>query len=53
MREFYWKLRARMSTAGLWPQGWIARGACYSLGLAVALFVLEILLAAGCPCGQR
>jgi sigma-B regulation protein RsbU (phosphoserine phosphatase) len=44
MREFYWKLRARMSTAGLWPQGWIARGACYSLGLAVALFVLEILL---------
>jgi sigma-B regulation protein RsbU (phosphoserine phosphatase) len=44
MREFYWKVRARMLTASLWPQGWIARGACYSLGLAVALFVLEILL---------
>jgi sigma-B regulation protein RsbU (phosphoserine phosphatase) len=44
MREFYWKLRARMLAAGLWPQGWIARGACYSLGLAVALFALEILL---------
>jgi sigma-B regulation protein RsbU (phosphoserine phosphatase) len=44
MREFYWKLRARMQEAGMWPQGWIARGACYSLGLAVALFVLEMLL---------
>jgi len=27
-----------MLTAGTWPQGWIARGACYSLGLAIALF---------------
>ena len=44
MREFYWKLRARMTEAGLWPKGWIARGACYSLGLAVGLFVLEMLL---------
>ncbi len=44
MREFYSKLRARMRTAGLWPQGWIARGAWYSLGLAVGLFVLEMLL---------
>src|ERR1017187_654793 len=44
MREFYWKLRARMLAAGLWPQGWIARGACYSLGLAVGLFALEMLL---------
>jgi sigma-B regulation protein RsbU (phosphoserine phosphatase) len=33
-----------MQAAGLWPQGWIARGACYSLGLAVALFALEMLL---------
>jgi len=30
--------------AGLWPQGWIARGACYSLGLAVGLFVLQMVL---------
>ena len=44
MRESYWKLRARMTAAGLWPEGWIARGACYSLGLAIGLFVLEMLL---------
>jgi sigma-B regulation protein RsbU (phosphoserine phosphatase) len=44
MRDFYWSLRARMLAAGLWPQGWIARGACYSLGLAVGLFLLEMLL---------
>jgi phosphoserine phosphatase RsbU/P len=44
MRKTYWNLRARMQAAGLWPQGWIARGACYSLGLAAVLFVLEILL---------
>jgi len=30
--------------AGLWPQGWIAHGAWYSLGLAAGLFVLEMLL---------
>ena len=30
--------------AGLWPQGWIARGACYSLSLAVGLFVLQMVL---------
>jgi len=28
----------------LWPQGWIARGACYSLGFAVGLFVLQMVL---------
>ncbi len=33
-----------MTAAGLWPEGWIARGACYSLGLAIGLFVLQILL---------
>lgn len=44
MREVYWKLRARMVAAGLWPHGWIARGACYSLGLAIGLFILELLL---------
>jgi sigma-B regulation protein RsbU (phosphoserine phosphatase) len=44
MRELYSKLRARMRMAGLWPQGWIAHGAWYSLGLAVGLFVLEMLL---------
>jgi sigma-B regulation protein RsbU (phosphoserine phosphatase) len=33
-----------MMAAGLWPKGWIARGACYSLGLAIGLLVLELLL---------
>ena len=44
MKRIYWKYRERMLAAGLWPQGWIARGACYSLGLAVVLFVLEVAL---------
>ena len=44
MRAFYTTLRARMLVAGLWPQGWIARGACYSLGFAVGLFVLQMVL---------
>jgi sigma-B regulation protein RsbU (phosphoserine phosphatase) len=44
MRELYWKFRARLQSAGLWPQGWVARGACYSLGLAAGLFALEMLL---------
>ena len=44
MRGFYWKMRARLLAAGLWPQGWVARGACYSLGLAIGLFVLEMVL---------
>jgi sigma-B regulation protein RsbU (phosphoserine phosphatase) len=44
MRAFYTTLRARLLVAGLWPQGWIARGACYSLGLAVGLFALQMVL---------
>jgi phosphoserine phosphatase RsbU/P len=44
MREAYWKLRDRMLAAGFWPQGWIARGACYSLGFAIGLFALQMLL---------
>ena len=44
MKKSYWKSRARLQAAGLWPQGWVARGACYSLGLALALFALEMLL---------
>src|SRR6202045_3554519 len=49
MRKIYWNLRARMQAAGLWPQGWIARGACYSLGLAAALFALQMLLTPFAP----
>jgi sigma-B regulation protein RsbU (phosphoserine phosphatase) len=44
MREFYAHFRARLIAAELWPQGWVARGACYSLGLAIGLYVLELLL---------
>ncbi len=33
-----------MVAAGLWPQGWIGRGAYYSVALAVGLFILQILL---------
>ncbi len=33
-----------MLAADLWPQGWIARGACYSLGFALGLLVLQALL---------
>ena len=44
MKDFYWKWRERMSAAGMWPHGWVARGACYSLGLAIGLFILEMFL---------
>ncbi|MGA7374798.1 MAG: hypothetical protein WBW36_00530, partial [Candidatus Sulfotelmatobacter sp.] len=49
MREFYWKTRARLLAAGLWPQGWVARGALYSLNLAIGLFVLKLLLNVWAP----
>jgi sigma-B regulation protein RsbU (phosphoserine phosphatase) len=44
MKKFYWTLRERMLTAGIWPQGWVARGAYYSLGFAIGLFVLAVAL---------
>jgi sigma-B regulation protein RsbU (phosphoserine phosphatase) len=44
MRQSYLRFRARMLAAGWWPQGWIARGACYSLGFAIVLFAIEMLL---------
>src|SRR5579872_1682998 len=44
MRNFYTSMRARIVAAGWWPQGWVARGACYSLILAIALFLLQLLL---------
>ncbi len=31
-----------MLAADLWPQGWVARGALYSLGFAIGLFALEM-----------
>jgi len=33
-----------MLAADLWPQGWVARGACYSLGFALGLLVLQMVL---------
>ncbi len=33
-----------MLAAGLWPQGWVARGACYSLAFALGLLVLQAVL---------
>src|SRR5271155_4569992 len=44
MNQSYSRLRARIVAAGWWPQGWIARGACYSLGFAIALFAIQMLL---------
>ncbi len=44
MQLFYSELRRRLSAAGLWPDGRMARIACYLLGLAVGLFVLQNLL---------
>jgi sigma-B regulation protein RsbU (phosphoserine phosphatase) len=41
MKQFY-SLRARMLAADLWPQGWVARGALYSLAFATALFALQM-----------
>ncbi len=49
MKDFYWKSRERLSTAGLWPQGWVARGACYSLGLAIGLLILQLSLSLFSP----
>ena len=37
-------VRRRLRQVGLWPEGGIARAACYSLGLAGVLFVLALLL---------
>jgi phosphoserine phosphatase RsbU/P len=44
MKQFYSRLRGNMLAADLWPQGWVARGACYSLGFALGLLVLQMLL---------
>jgi sigma-B regulation protein RsbU (phosphoserine phosphatase) len=53
MRESYWKLRTAMLEAGLWPQSWIARGACYSLGSAAGLFILELVLSLFAPAASE
>jgi sigma-B regulation protein RsbU (phosphoserine phosphatase) len=49
MKQFYSRLRARLQAAGFWPQGWVARGACYALGFAIGLFALQTLLKTFAP----
>ena len=44
MEWSYPKLRERLIRAELWPQGRMARLACYLAGLAVALYAIERLL---------
>jgi len=44
MQLSYSDLRRRLSGAGLWPEGRMARIACYLLGLAAGLFALQSLL---------
>src|ERR1700749_1752974 len=49
MRDLYWKCRAWMVEKDLWPRGWVARGACYSLALAIVLLALKLLLGLFAP----
>jgi phosphoserine phosphatase RsbU/P len=44
MRWSYPELRRRMVEAELWPQGKVARLACYLAGMALGLFALQKLL---------
>jgi sigma-B regulation protein RsbU (phosphoserine phosphatase) len=44
MQRSYPELRQRLIKAELWPQGRMARLACYLAGMAAVLFVLEKLL---------
>ncbi len=44
MQWSYPELRHKLIQAGLWPQGRMARLACYLAGLAIVLFALEKLL---------
>jgi phosphoserine phosphatase RsbU/P len=44
MEMSYSELRRRLSQAGLWPEGRMARIACYFAGLAAVLFALQKLL---------
>jgi sigma-B regulation protein RsbU (phosphoserine phosphatase) len=44
MRRSYLELRRQLMKAGLWPEGRMARLACYLAGMAVVLFALQELL---------
>jgi phosphoserine phosphatase RsbU/P len=49
MKWSYPELRRRLILAGLWPEGRLARLACYLAGLAAVLFALEKLLGLFAP----
>ena len=49
MQWSYPELRRRLIQAELWPQGRMARVACYLAGLALALFALQELLGLFAP----
>lgn len=49
MQLSYPELRRRLSQAGLWPEGRMARIACYLLALAGVLFALKSLLGLFAP----
>jgi sigma-B regulation protein RsbU (phosphoserine phosphatase) len=49
MQSSYLELRRRLVRAGLWPEGRMARLACYLAGLAALLFALQKLLAMFAP----
>ena len=49
MQWSYNEIRGRLLRAGLWPQGRMARIACYLLGLGAVLYVLEKLLGGLAP----
>ncbi len=44
MNSAYYKFREKLVHAGLWPEGRMARIACYLAGLAALLFLLEHIL---------
>src|SRR5271157_789525 len=49
MEWSYPELRRRLVSAGLWPEGRMARLACYLAGLAAGLFALQKLLGLFAP----
>jgi phosphoserine phosphatase RsbU/P len=53
MQWSYPELRHKLIQADLWPQGRMARLACYLAGLAIALFALEKLLGLFSTWGQH
>src|SRR5258708_39443912 len=53
MQWSYPELRRRLVEAELWPQGKMARLACYLAGMAIGLFALQRLLSlTAAPWGQ-